>query len=98
MPSFDYLEGKKFCAVFIQVVDPETQKVRLHCFRGRASIERGRVNVVDANNAVFTIPGTALNGIMPSDDTELLKGSEYFCLVKTDENIDFVTRDSDERE
>ena len=88
---FDYLEGRRFCVVFVKVVDAVREKVKLQCFRGRASIEHGRVIVVDINGGVFTLPGTSLNNILPSDGSRILKDAEYFCLVKTDENIDLVS-------
>jgi hypothetical protein len=89
--SFDYLEGRRFCVVFVKVVDPLRERVALQCFRGRASIERGRVNVVADNGGVFALPGTALPNILPSDGSSLLKDAEYFCLVKTDENIELMS-------
>jgi len=88
---FDYLEGRRFCVVFVKVTDPVRERVTLQCFRGRASVERGRVNVVDVNGGVFTLPGTAMNNILPSDGSRILKDAEYFCLVKTDENIELVS-------
>ena len=92
MPSqFDYLEGRRFCVVFVKVLDTVRERVTLQCFRGRASIERGRVIVVADHGGVFTIPGTAVNNILPSDGSRILKDAEYFCLVKTDENIDLVS-------
>jgi hypothetical protein len=88
---FDYLEGRRFCVVFVKVQDPVRERVTLQCFRGRASIERGRVNVVADSGGVFTLPGTAVNNILPSDGSRILKDAEYFCLVKTDENIELVS-------
>ena len=88
---FNYLEGKRFCVVFVQVLDPTTGKVRLHCFRGRASIERGRLTVVDRHGTVFAVPSSAWGNIMTNDGTKLLQDAEYFVLVKADEEIDFVS-------
>jgi hypothetical protein len=87
---FDYLEGRRFCVVFVKVLDVSRERVQLQCFRGRASVERGRVNVVAANGGVFTLPGTSVNNILPSDGSRLLRDAEYFCLVKTDESIELV--------
>ncbi len=84
------LEGKRFCVVFVKVLDPTTNRVQLQCFRGRASIERGRVNVVAENGSVFTVPGSAMPNIYPSDGTPILKDAEYFVLVKTDPSIDLA--------
>lgn len=88
---FDYLEGRRFCVVFVKVLDPERERVQLQCFRGRANVERGRVSVVDVNGGMFTLPGTAVENILPSDGSRILRDAEYFCLVKTDENIELVS-------
>ncbi len=88
---FDYLEGRKFCVVFVKVLDPVRERVQLQCFRGRASVEGGRVHVVDANGGMFTLPGTAVNNVMPSDGSRILKDAEYFCLVKADDSIELVS-------
>ncbi len=92
MPTkLDYLEGKKFCVVFVKIVDLATERVQLQCFRGRANVTRGKLNVVDVDGAVFTVPGTALNTISPTDGSALLKDAEYFCLVKVDEGIELAS-------
>ena len=88
-----YLEGKRFCVVFVQVVEQATGRVRLHCFRGRVSIERGRLNVVDRHGTVFAVPSSAWGNVMANDGTKMLEDAEYFVLVKADENIDFVNVD-----
>lgn len=93
-PNLDYLEGRRFCVVFVKVLDIETEHVQLQCMRGRASVERGRLSVVTAEGGMFTVPSSALPSVLPSDGTELLKDAEYFCLVKTDENIAFVPSDN----
>ncbi|MBN2450958.1 MAG: hypothetical protein JXR77_11245 [Lentisphaeria bacterium] len=89
---FDYLEGRKFCVVFVKVLDPVRERVQLQCFRGRASVEGGRVTVVDVNGGMFTIPGTAQNNILPSDGTAILKDADYYCLVRTDDTMELVTK------
>jgi hypothetical protein len=87
---FDYLEGRRFCVVFVKVLGASRERVQLQCFRGRVSVERGRVKVVDSNGGVFTLPGTALGNILASDGSPILKDAEFFCLVKTDESIELV--------
>ena len=93
--SLDYLEGRKFCVVFVKVLDAATERVQLRCLRGRASIEKGRINVVAPSGNLFTVPGTAMSSIMPNDGTALLKDAEYFCMVKVDENIELVSEGSE---
>ncbi len=86
------IEGRKFCVVFVKVLDEATGKVRLQCLRGRASIVRGKVNVVADDGCTFTVPGTAVPHIMENDGTPLLKDAEYFCLVKVDPSIQLTTK------
>ncbi|NMA20039.1 MAG: hypothetical protein GX927_05620 [Lentisphaerae bacterium] len=93
--SLDYLEGRKFCVVFVKVLDVATERVQLRCLRGRASIEKGHINVVAPSGNLFTVPGTAMSSVMPNDGTALLKDAEYFCLVKVDENIELVSEGSE---
>lgn len=88
---FDYLEGHKFCVVFVKVLDPVQERVQLQCFRGRANVDGGRVSVVDENGGMFTLPSSALQNILPSDGSKILKDAEYFCLVRTDDNIEMVS-------
>ena len=87
----DYLEGKRFCVVFVKVLDRAAQRVRLQCFRGRASVERGHLNVIDGNGTVFPVPSSAFGNILPNDGTELLEDAEYFALVRTDDEIDLFS-------
>ena len=81
------IEGKKFCVVFVKVIDKATERVQLQCLRGRANVERGRLSVVDEAGASFTVPGTAMQTILPSDGTEILQDAEYYCFVRVDDNI-----------
>jgi len=87
----DYLEGKKFCVVFVRVLDHATGRVQLQCFRGRASVERGRLNVIDPNGTVFPVPSSAAGNVLENDGTELLRDAEYFVLIRTDDSIEFVS-------
>ena len=95
IPNLNQLEGRKFCVVFVKVLDPVTEKVQLQCMRGRASIDRGRVSVIDKHGAVFTIPNISIPNIMPSDGTKLLQDAEYFVFVKLDESIQLFNPDID---
>lgn len=95
MVNLDRLEGRKFCIVFVKVLDQASQRVQLRCLRGRASVEAGRVHVVAPSGNLFTVPGSAMPSILPTDGTALLEDAEYFCLVKVDENIELVTEGSE---
>lgn len=81
------VEGRTLCVVFVKVVDPVRERVKLQCLRGRASVERGKLSVVHESGSVFTVPSNALPTLQPNDGTELLKDAEYYVLVHTDPNI-----------
>ncbi len=87
------IEGRKFCVVFVKTLEGITGKVQLQCLRGRASVDRGRVSVISDDGCTFTVPGTAVQNILPSDGTPLLKDAEYFCLVKVDPSIHLSSRE-----
>jgi hypothetical protein len=89
--DLSHLEGRTFCVVFVKVLDEVRQRVQMQCFRGRASIERGRLNVVAPGGAVFAVPSSAYPSILPNDGTKLLKDAEYFVLVKTDPSLRLVS-------
>ena len=90
IPHLAYLEGKKLCVVFVKLVGESQQRVQMQCFRGRADIAEGHLNVVAESGMVFTVPSSAHGQILPSDGTPLLKDAEYFVLVKTDPSIQFL--------
>ncbi|MBR4673224.1 MAG: hypothetical protein IKP00_02050 [Victivallales bacterium] len=90
------IEGRKFCVVFVKTVDEVHGKVQLQCMRGRASVDRGKVSIIDESGCTFTVPGTAVKNILPSDGTALLKDAEFFCFVKVDPSIQLVTKNDDD--
>ena len=89
------LEGRRFCVVFVKLVDPVTERVQLQCLRGRASIDRGKVSVYNEHGAVFTLPSVSLKNIMANDGTELLQDAEYCCFVRVDDSMQLVNKDSE---
>ncbi len=89
------LEGRRFCVVFVKLVDPVTERVQLQCLRGRASVDRGKVSVYNDHGAVFTLPSVSLKNIMANDGTELLQDAEYFCFVRVDDRMQLVNKDSE---
>ena len=93
--SLNRLEGRRFCVVFVKLVDPVTERVQLQCLRGRASIDRGKVSVYNEHGAVFTLPSVSLKNIMANDGTELLQDAEYFCFVRVDDSMQLVNKDSE---
>ncbi len=98
MSDLRYLEGRKFCVVFVQVLDEGHARVQLQCLRGRASIERGHLHVVTASGAMFAVPGSALPNIEANDGTKILKDAEYYVLVKADPNLKLMRESEVESE
>ncbi|MEI8078945.1 MAG: hypothetical protein WCH61_04865 [bacterium] len=91
--SLAYLEGRRFCVVFVKVLDSPEGKVQLRCFRGRADVRGGRLAVVTGTGAVFAVPSSAHGSIQPHDGTVLLRDADYFALVRVDDTMNFVSPD-----
>lgn len=85
------LEGRRFCVVFVKILDPAKGRVQLQCLHGRANIDGGHLDVVHESGSVFTVPGSALPNILPSDGTKILRDAEYYVFVKVDEGIEFFS-------
>lgn len=82
--NLQYLEGKKFCVVFVKQADENdpASQISLKCLHGRANIDRhGKLNV-EGPEFSFPVPATASKQIMPSDGTAMLKDAEYFVMCK----------------
>jgi hypothetical protein len=90
---FHYLEGKKFCVVFVKVLDAVAGRVKFHCLHGRANVDGGRITCIRDDGVQFTVPGSAIGNILPADGTPMLKDAEYFVLVRADSGIDFTQGD-----
>ena len=86
--DLSYLEGRKFCVVFVKVLDAAAGKVQCRCLRGRAAFNQGHLDVMTERGAIFTVPASALATVAPNDGTKILGDCEYYCLVKVDPNID----------
>ncbi|MFW5802503.1 MAG: hypothetical protein ACOCWJ_01175 [Verrucomicrobiota bacterium] len=84
-----HIEGSRFCVVFVKVVDPESERVRLQCLHGQARVDSQAVRLVTDEGAEFTLPTSALPSVLPSDGTAMLKDAEYFAMVKIDPNVEF---------
>lgn len=91
--NLDYYEGRKFCVMFVKVLDQATGKMQLRPIYGRASVEQGKLLLMTPGGGSFAVPHTALTHILPNDGTDILKDCEYYVLVKTDPGIDFEDPD-----
>lgn len=89
--ELEYLEGKKFCVVFVRMLEANSEKVQLRCMHGRASIENRILKVHCGGDQPFQVPNSALGNILPSDGTDLLKDCEYYVMVKVHKDIDLAT-------
>ena len=91
--NLEYYEGRKFCVVFVKVIDQKAGKMQLKPYFGRASVEDKKLLLMSPEGGSFAVPHTALPNILPNDGTDLLKDCEYYVLVKTDAGIDFEDPD-----
>jgi hypothetical protein len=80
--DLSYLEGRKFCVVF--VAQEDGGPIKMKCLHGRASIHRGMRLSVEGAMGKFDVPPTAYSMIMESDGTEMLRDAEYFVLCKVE--------------
>lgn len=89
--NISYLQGKKFCIVFAKYTGEDESKVKLRCHHGRAVIiDKEKLYLEEEKSgAQIGVPSSALNKILPSDGTDILKDSEYFVIVKVDPQIEF---------
>lgn len=79
-----HLEGRTFCIVFAKHDEhaAETTPVQIKTMHGRANVMGpGRLQIENPKGA-FLIPASALPHIMPGDETPMLRGAEYFVIVK----------------
>ncbi len=88
--SLRYLEGRKFCVVLVKEVPDDPNRARIQCIHGRASVDQEGLRLIDPNGVQFPVPNTALNNILPSDGTEILKDAEYYVMVKLHPDLDFL--------
>ncbi len=75
-----YLEGKRFCIVFMNADDAES--VNLRTLHGRASITREGALQVEHAGGAFLAPSSCHPQILPSDGTELLQDAEYYVICR----------------
>jgi hypothetical protein len=79
-----YLEGKKFCVVFVKQEDDTdpNSKIKMKCIHGRANVNHRGKLIVESPATSFTVPATACNRVLPSDGTSMLKDAEFFVICK----------------
>jgi len=88
--SLNYLEGRKFCVVLVKEVPDHPDRAQVQCIHGRASVENGKLHLIDPNGTKFPVPNSALGNIMANDGTDILKDAEYFVMVKLHKDLDFI--------
>ncbi len=85
-----YLEGRRLCVVFVKEVPEDPHRAQVQCLQGRAKLDNEGLRLVDPNGVQFPVPNSALNNVLPSDGTDILKDAEYFVMVKLHKDIDFL--------
>jgi hypothetical protein len=82
MHGLKHLEGTRFCLVQMTVLDALKQEVKLVPIHGVARILPDRLVVEEASGSQHVVPDSALQSILPSDGTDLLKDAEHYVIVK----------------
>ena len=80
--NLKYLDGKKFCVVFLQADTPNPQSVKLRTIHGRANITREGALVVEHQEGGFFVPSSCYPQILPADGTLILGEAEYFVICR----------------
>jgi hypothetical protein len=87
MKAHQYLDGTRFCIVYMTVLDAATQEVELTTVHGRARVLPDRIAVEDRNGKAVSVPHSALGSIYRSDGTDLLKDAEFYVLVRVSDSF-----------
>ena len=87
MKSHAYLDGTRFCIVYMTVLDAATQKVELTTVHGCARVLADRIMVEDQSGKAVAVPHSALDSIHMSDGTDVLKDAEFYVIVKVGEGL-----------
>lgn len=95
MQNLSPLDGRKVCVVFVKDVPGRADKAQIQCYHGRADISENKLAVIDSDGAKFVVPSSALNNILPSDGTALLRDAEYFVMVKLHPDIGFIGEETE---
>ncbi len=77
-----YLEGKRFCVVFMQADDPDPQQVRLRALHGRANVSAAGILSVEHDGGAFQVPRSCYPQILASDGTDILGDAEYYVICR----------------
>lgn len=82
--NLTHLEGRRFCVVLAKHKDEDDpmSPVQMRCLHGRANIDRTGALTLEAQGNSFAVPRSAYPNILPADNTEMLRGAEYFVIVK----------------
>ena len=72
------IEGRKFCVVFVKTVDEARGKVQLQCMRGRASVDRGKVSVIDII-LIIVLRGENMRAYYLKGLETTIEDFEYIC-------------------
>ena len=80
-----YLDGMRFCMVCMQVLDAETEQVKLVPFHGVARVSEECLRVEGDDGQHTVVPDCALGSILPNDGEPLLRDAEHYVIVKIGE-------------
>ena len=82
LQTLSYLDGKRFCMVYMDVLDEVLEKVKLTPIHGVARVMSDRLIIEESSGNQLVVPDSALPSITPSDGAALLKDAEHYVIVK----------------
>lgn len=82
LQTLSYLDGTRFCLIYMDVLDEVLEKVKLTPVHGVARVMSDRLIVEESSGNQLVVPDSALPSITPSDGTVLLKDAEHYVIIK----------------
>lgn len=81
--DLDYLEGKRFCVVYVQAEGDGATTLNMKCVHGRANVEKGKLTV-ENDRVSLPVPSSCYPMIQPNDGTAMLRDAEYFVVCRVE--------------
>ncbi|OVE75379.1 hypothetical protein BVX97_04720 [bacterium E08(2017)] len=79
--------GKRFCLVYMELIDMEKEQVKLTPVYGTARLHSDKLLLVEKDGNELVVPESALASVYASDGSEILKDAEYYVVVKVGHGI-----------
>lgn len=77
-----YLDGARFCLIYMQVLNRTKQELKLTPVHGTAKVQKDRLVIEEADGNQLVVPNSALPEIRPNDGEKMLGNASHYVIVK----------------